>query len=477
MTKSKSTKKALLSSVLALVLTCAMLIGTTFAWFTDSVKSGKNKIVAGNLDVELEYSTDLTNWKPVNGATDLFNPDALWEPGHAEIVYLKVKNAGTLALKYNFNMNIASQTIATNVANEKFKLSDYLKYGFAPNVDAVYADRGDAIAAVAATAVPFTQFSSFDRSDVALKPNQYEQVAVVVYMPETVGNEANYRGDVIPTIDFGLTLTATQYTFEKDSWDDQYDVGAEYPQPVSVTANDVATYDSAISNLKAGTPTTVTLSSDLAGTTGVFAKPNSDLTMDFNGNSASASTPVGSAGTVSQGMHLEKDSTVVLKNGTFTPGDDSVHMLVQNYANLTLDNFTLDASASSLVSYVLSNNNGDVLITGASNILAADGKIALDAYYWPKQGYTGGVRVVIDENATGLIKGEIEFTDDGTDTTGAADPAKHSIVIKGGYFTEDPSAYVPAGYKVIASNRAFEINGNAYAANYQVVRDTDEFTA
>ena len=115
MTKSKSTKKALLSSVLALVLTCAMLIGTTFAWFTDSVKSGKNKIIAGNLDVELEYATvgedgTLQNWTSVEGSTDLFEKNTLWEPGHAEVVYLKARNAGTLALKYKFAMNILSET-------------------------------------------------------------------------------------------------------------------------------------------------------------------------------------------------------------------------------------------------------------------------------------------------------------------------------------------------------------------------------
>ena len=58
MTKSKNTKRALLASVLSMMLCLAMLIGSTFAWFTDSVTSGKNTIVAGNLDVELNWSTD-----------------------------------------------------------------------------------------------------------------------------------------------------------------------------------------------------------------------------------------------------------------------------------------------------------------------------------------------------------------------------------------------------------------------------------
>ena len=56
MMNKKSTKRSLLLSALSLVLCLSMLVGTTFAWFTDSVTSGKNRIVAGNLDVELEYA-------------------------------------------------------------------------------------------------------------------------------------------------------------------------------------------------------------------------------------------------------------------------------------------------------------------------------------------------------------------------------------------------------------------------------------
>ena len=65
-----------------------MLIGSTFAWFTDSVSSGKNRIVAGNLDVELEYY-DGTDWQAVDGNTNVFEEGALWEPGHTEVVYLR----------------------------------------------------------------------------------------------------------------------------------------------------------------------------------------------------------------------------------------------------------------------------------------------------------------------------------------------------------------------------------------------------
>ena len=84
MTSSKHTKRALLASILSAALCAAMLVGSTFAWFTDSVTSGKNKIVAGSLDVELEYTTDFNTWNTVEDATNLFQENALWEPGYAE---------------------------------------------------------------------------------------------------------------------------------------------------------------------------------------------------------------------------------------------------------------------------------------------------------------------------------------------------------------------------------------------------------
>ena len=72
MTSSKSTKWALVSSALAIIMCVAMLIGATFAWFTDTASTGGNKIQAGNLDVELEYSKDFTEWKKVNDTTKVF---------------------------------------------------------------------------------------------------------------------------------------------------------------------------------------------------------------------------------------------------------------------------------------------------------------------------------------------------------------------------------------------------------------------
>ena len=110
MRNMKLTKKAFLASLIVMVVCFAMLIGTTYAWFTDSVSSANNIIQAGNLDVKLEYKTNWSNeWAPVDENTKLFKEGALYEPGYTEIVYLRVSNAGSLALKYMLSFNISNE--------------------------------------------------------------------------------------------------------------------------------------------------------------------------------------------------------------------------------------------------------------------------------------------------------------------------------------------------------------------------------
>ena len=130
MNKRSSTKKALTASIMSMALCTVLLIGATFAWFTDSVNSGTNKIQAGNLDVAFEYSKDGgTNWTEVTKDTDdLFGKDTLWEPGHVEYVNLKVSNLGSLALKYQLGIRAANETTGTNINDVEFKLSDYIKF-------------------------------------------------------------------------------------------------------------------------------------------------------------------------------------------------------------------------------------------------------------------------------------------------------------------------------------------------------------
>ncbi len=222
MTRSKSTKRALSASVLSVVLCCALLIGGTFAWFTDSVTSGRNTITAGNLDVELEYRAADGSWQPVDGNTELFDSDALWEPGYTQTVYLKVTNAGTLALKYSLMVNVAGETEGTNVNGGDFKLSDYLVFGQVESKSEIskFETREAAWDAVGAAAQGLKDYT---HKLELLKPDETEYIALVVYMPTSVGNEANYRSEAVPSIELGLNLFATQTPYEEDGFGSDYD--------------------------------------------------------------------------------------------------------------------------------------------------------------------------------------------------------------------------------------------------------------
>lgn len=225
MNNKKSTKRTLLTSVLSLVLCMSMLIGTTFAWFTDSVTSGNNIIKSGNLDIELEYyNEDTKEWITVEGASDIFTSN-LWEPGHTEVVYLKLTNKGTLALKYQLGVNIVSETGSVNVEGDSFKLSQYIEYGVVEGKEPSYAKREDAVAAVKNDSIAIA--SGYSKSGNMEKQNDTVYLAMVVYMPDTVGNEANYAtGAAVPTINLGVNLVANQYTYEEDSFDNKYDSDA-----------------------------------------------------------------------------------------------------------------------------------------------------------------------------------------------------------------------------------------------------------
>ena len=222
MKKTRSAKRALLMSALSLLLCVSMLVGTTFAWFTDSVTSANNIIKSGNLDIELEYWNG-NAWVDVAGKSDIIT-NTLWEPGVTEVAYLRVANAGSLALKYQLGINIINEEAGTNVAGESFKLSDYLQFGVIEDVNGetnAYADRESAVVAVQgakALKAGFTKASN-------MEPEEELYMALVIYMPTTVGNEANHNGTDVPVINLGINVVATQYTYEEDSFDNQYDAG------------------------------------------------------------------------------------------------------------------------------------------------------------------------------------------------------------------------------------------------------------
>ena len=319
MAKCKQTKKALLSSVIALILCCSMLIGTTFAWFTDSVESGNNIIQAGNLDVDLQYKKVVngveTDWASVQGEDELFNPNALWEPGHVEVVYLKVSNLGSLALKYQLGVNVVAENPGINVDGEVFKLSDHLVFKAIEMPDALttYTDR-EAAALAAGTALGLKDYNgvtkALDPKDAA---NDEDYVALIVYMPETVGNEANYRGTSIPSITLGINLYATQVEAENDSFGNDYDEDAWMPEMKVYNAQDLQT---ALNNGETNivlendiaSDNTIVIPAPAANTYALRAMPNA-VVINLNGHSLT---------TVDKNVVRNEGANLILKNGTIS---------------------------------------------------------------------------------------------------------------------------------------------------------------
>ena len=225
---SKSTKRALISSTLAILMCAAMLIGTTFAWFTDTASTAVNKIQAGNLDVKLMYSTDMVTWKEATDQTKLFEDSALWEPGYTQVVYLKVVNAGNLALKYEagFSKNYTSNR-GKNVNGDWYRVDNYLKIGIA-ETETKFENREAVWSAIAATEKTLAKDVMLTDGWITLKAGESSKpFAMAIYMPTSVGNEANAsRLRPSSVSGLGIEVRATQATVESDSFGTDYDANA-----------------------------------------------------------------------------------------------------------------------------------------------------------------------------------------------------------------------------------------------------------
>ena len=214
MTNTKSTKRALLASIMAMLLCFTMLLGTTFAWFTDSASTAVNKIQAGTLDVQLldENGNSLEGqtlaWQKAAGHE---SEEVLWEPGCTyQLQPITIKNAGNLALKYK---------VIISGINGSAKLNEVIDWTISG------ADTG---------------------TEYHLTAGASNTLTIVGHMQESAGNE--YQGLSIDGI--GITVLATQYTYENDSFGSTYDEDATYGTGATIIGLK-DTYDSLTAAAKA----------------------------------------------------------------------------------------------------------------------------------------------------------------------------------------------------------------------------------
>ena len=249
MTNPKFAKRSLIFSAIALVLSAAMLFGATFAWFTDGFTVERNKIVAGNLDVELLHQgASDADFAKVESDTELFlnikGEQILWEPGATGTEVFKIENKGTVALKYEFTIT----GYAYNTFNGK-SLMDALTF------NAVDADDPD-------DTVKSAKLANNKFTGMVLPGKSAVVPVAIEWLPTDADNDFNLKdeanlgngkydtSDGQPLwIDMGISLVATQAPYEYDSEGNDYDADAFY----SFAFATPATIDDVLATVAPGT--------------------------------------------------------------------------------------------------------------------------------------------------------------------------------------------------------------------------------
>ena len=269
MTNLKTTKRALFSSVIALLVCFTMLLGTTFAWFTDSVTSANNIIKSGNLDVEMFWAEGTEDpataaWEDAS-ETAIFDYDN-WEPGYVDVKHVQIKNNGTLALKYQVRI----------MANgEVSDLSDVIDVYYVDPAQAI-TDRAQLTADNYLGTLTAVLAGLDETASGKLEAEEAHTITLALKMQESAGNQ--YQNKSIGT-DFSVIVLATQATAEDDSFDDQYDADATF-------AAELNNFKAVLANAQAGDTVTLNLTHDayLAAGEVMIAPEGVDIVVNGNGH-------------------------------------------------------------------------------------------------------------------------------------------------------------------------------------------------
>ena len=438
MTQTK-TKKALAMSVLSMVLCVAMLVGMTFAWFTDTASTAVNKIQAGELKIkllgadnqELSATNPLTWQKPAGHETE----EVLWEPNcEYNLETFKVQNAGNLAVKYK----VVLKATQIETTTDGKSLLDVLEWKV-NDTKVDFSTLGNGIEII---------------TNKQLLKSATDEIKVSAHMKAEAGND--YQGLKIDG--FGVEVYATQDTVEYDSNGNTYDQDAQFP--VIATATNAKDIADAIQNASSqGIPAKITLSNDIRNadlnggdiTVDVADKKleikpeaatinNGSVTITGNdGNklennkivvdSANASLTIGvglADNNAYQRMSFEVKNGGTLnitKGNTSNSGSEGIMLKASGadtIANISGGKFEITGSGAKIVEAI---NNAVVNVSGGTFNASGSGSVVFHA--------NGGTIVISDCNVTYCNGRNVFKAENGG-----------KIVVTGGKFYVNPSAYV-----------------------------------
>ncbi len=202
-------KIALVLSLCALIAWSILGTGASLAWFKDTSPELNNIFHFADFDLEVSHQLTDGKWEVVNDKTELFNKEALYEPGYVQVVYLRVENKGNVPFNFYTAVNVNGYTTATNVFGQEFNLQDYLRFGITVS-DSVEAMKASVANRDIAKTIADMKLHNYETEMAKLEAGQSCYIALVVRMPEKVGNIANYRSDKPPVVELGLTVKAEQ---------------------------------------------------------------------------------------------------------------------------------------------------------------------------------------------------------------------------------------------------------------------------
>ncbi len=355
----KTTRRALLTSALAILACVAMLVGTTFAWFTDTASTAANTIRSGILTVDIvgeDGVTSLQN-KSMSFVNANGSADILWEPGVTfKTPVFQIKNTGNLALKYKLAINgITGDNAFLRVIH--FSVMD-----------------------AEGKEVSLDTFEGHLTPDAALSGALYIQA----HMDENAGNE--YQDKTLSGL--GITVIATQDTVEYDSKDNQYDKDASYGEKVTSAEE----FKAALADGK-----TILLANDIALTAELHI--NKDVTVFGNGHTVISGAPV----------RVDAGHSVTFKNVTFSAPQNAKNNASNFYAAGLKGKLVLDGCKFLGTQYdcvqVVPETGAEIVINGCrfEADKSAERFIHIEAAY----ASNADVKITLTNNffgATGMLK-------------------------------------------------------------------------
>ena len=437
---SKSTKRALITSALAILMCAAMLIGATFAWFTDTASTGVNKIVSGNLKVDIIGADSDSHIEKLNftkaATTDAeAGAEILWEPGCRYLTEgFRIANKGNLALKWKAQVNTG--TTAANEGN--FDLLDVIDFYL-----------------VTKAADGTETETALDEFTGNLKKTETSDVYYIKgVMQTTAGND--YQGLTLDGI--SITVVATQDTVESDSFDNQYDKDAEYP--ILVTTGDEL--QAIVSNATA--PVNIVLTNSI--TTNNFVIPaDKDVTLDLNGRTV---TNAESHTILNQGHLTLTDSSADKSGQIISLKGNTAALRNGDNAVCVVEGGTISRDGANGNTWHVVENFGKMTFNGGKVVLKNGNGFAITNgwnYFDPGASTTHAVMEInaleLDTDSSGIKNcryGDLTVNNVTVTSTGywaLSNDYLGTAVINGGTLTSN-------SFKAVSNGAAMTVNGGTF---------------